>query len=151
MRFSASSICLARRSCSALKRAGAVGLALLACQPAGLLAGVGQALLVGRDQGAGLLVGFFGRVEIALDLGLALGQRVGDRRYREPRHHEVEDHESDREPDQLRREVVDVELRHARRGGSADRGEAGETASQCAVDRFPHDRWFQAPVTEQEA
>ena len=58
---------------------GAVGLGLLAVSRRAVLAGVGQALLVGGDQRAGLLVRLLGRVEVALDLGLALVERVGDR------------------------------------------------------------------------
>ena len=64
---------------SSVSRAVAAALSASArsrVQPAGLLAGVGQALLVGGDQGAGVLVGLLGRVEVALDLGLPLVERV---------------------------------------------------------------------------
>ncbi len=135
---------------SAAKLIGA-GLATIALAGVGVgignifgsfVAGVGQPLLVSRDQGAGFLVGLLGRVEIALDLGLTLVQRVGDRGHREPRHHQIEGHEGDREPDELRCEAVDVELRHAARPflrqDRAARQQHGEAGGERTGDRSTH-------------
>ena len=84
-------------------------------------------------------------IEIALDLALALLERVGDRRNRELRHHQVQHHESDHQPDDLGREVVEVQLRHAAAFGHCRPADAGdEGRRQHAVDRFAHDAQSQA-------
>src|SRR5579883_1980531 len=67
----------------ALAGGSAVGLGPLALQATGVLTRVGQPLLVGRDQRPRLLARLLGRVQVALDLGLPLLQRVADRGNRE--------------------------------------------------------------------
>ena len=107
-------------------RGGAVRLLTLARQAAGILARIGQPLLIGLDQRPSVVVGLLGGSKVARDLGIARLQGGGNARHRDGRHQRVEHGEQDRQPYQLRDHVMRVELRHVpggpRTAGQQHRG-----------------------------
>ena len=64
--------------------------AVLARQAAGILARIGQPLLIGLDQRPSVVVGLLGGSKVARDLGIARLQGGGNARHRDGRHQRVE-------------------------------------------------------------
>ncbi len=85
----------------------------------GAAARVGERLLVSRVRRVRLLLEAFRRREIVADALAALGHDRADTRQRDLRHQHVKQHKADRQPDELRREILRLERREctvSRRG-----------------------------------
>jgi hypothetical protein len=70
--------------------------------------------LIAGDGRFGRIAQARGLAQVARDAALAVVQHLGHPRQGQARHDQIKQPEADREPDELRREIGDIQLRHAR-------------------------------------